>query len=85
MAFPQSVVDQAWKAAGGKCECRRTTHGHSGRCNKDLVEANRGKTGQRCCWEAHHKTAVKSGGDDTLSNCEILCCDCHAKTETYGG
>lgn len=50
-------------------------------CNKQLVYENRGKTGQRGCWEAHHVTA---GGPDTASNCEILCCECHAGTGTYG-
>lgn len=82
MAFPPSVVQEAWNNAGGKCECRRTTHNHPYvRCNKQLVWENRGATGQRGCWEAHHKTA---GGQDTASNCEILCCDCHAGTATYG-
>ena len=82
MAFYTTVVQQAWNNAGGKCECRRTNHGHFyTRCNKDLVWDNRGKTGQRGCWEAHHKTA---GGPDTTSNCEILCCDCHAGTGSYG-
>jgi len=51
------------------------------RCNKQLVWENRGKTGQRGCWEAHHITA---GGPDIVSNCEILCCDCHAGTGSYG-
>jgi len=76
MAFPESVVRQAWQKAGGKCECRRVTHGHSGRCNKQLVWKNRGREG-RGKWEAHHR--VRSRGD-TLSNCEILCWDCHSKT-----
>jgi hypothetical protein len=85
MAFSQTVIDQAWKRSGGMCECRRSKHEHGTRCGKTLSYANRGKTGQWGCWEAHHITAVDAGGDDTLSNCEILCCDCHAKTETYGG
>lgn len=82
MAFPLSVVQQAWQRAGGKCECKRTICGHTGRCNKQLVWENRGKEGARGAWEAHHITA---GGPDTLSNCEILCLDCHKKTQTYGG
>jgi hypothetical protein len=76
MAFPENVVQQAWQRAGGKCECRRTTHGHTGRCNKQLAWENRGREG-RGKWEAHHRVR---GGDDTLSNCEILCWDCHSKT-----
>jgi len=76
MAFPESVVQQAWQRAGGKCECQRTTHGHTGRCNKQLVRENRGREGKGK-WEAHHRVR---GGGDTLSNCEILCWDCHSKT-----
>ena len=83
MAFTLSVIESAWRRARDKCECKRSTHQHSyGRCNKQLVWANRGKEGSRGCWEAHHKTA---GAPDTLSNCEILCCDCHKKTRSYGG
>lgn len=83
MAFPESIVKKAWERAGGKCECRRKTCGHSGRCNKQLVWDNRGE-GPRGAWEAHHITAVASGGDDTLSNCEILCLECHKNTGSYG-
>ncbi len=78
MAFPQSVVEQAWRRAGGKCECRRKRHNHYYvRCNKELVWANRGREG-RDKWEAHH---ISSIGGDTLSNCEILCWEpCHRLT-----
>ena len=77
MGFPIEVVEAAWKRAGGRCECRRKTHEHYyGRCNKELVWENRGREG-RGKWEAHH---IVSGGPDTLSNCEILCWDCHSRT-----
>jgi hypothetical protein len=78
MAFPPTVIEQAWRRSGAKCECQRISHGHSGRCNKDLVRENRGREG-RGKWEAHHK---QSGGPDpdALSNCEILCWDCHSRT-----
>lgn len=79
MAFSQSVVDAAWRRADGHCECQRTTHGHFGRCYKQLVYGNRGRDG-RGAWEANHRNRVASGGADTLSNCEILCWDCHRKT-----
>lgn len=85
MAFPKSVVDAAWTRSGSKCECSRLTHVHSGRCNKPLSYDNRGKDGVRGAWEAHHKVAVKSDGSDILSNCEILCIDCHKNTGSYGG
>jgi len=76
MAFPDSVVQQAWQRAGGRCECTRITHNHGVPCNKQLVWDNRGREG-RGAWEAHHRT---TGGPDTLSNCEILCWDCHKLT-----
>ncbi len=81
MAFSSDVINQAWQRSGGKCECRRTSHGHSYvRCNKELVFDNRGREG-RGAWEAHH---VNSNGSDTLSNCEIICWDCHKKTGSFG-
>jgi hypothetical protein len=81
MAFSEEVVRQAWKRAGGKCECKRSLHSHSnGRCSKELVFENRGREGGRGAWEAHHKVSVSAGGGDTLSNCEILCWECHKKT-----
>jgi hypothetical protein len=77
MPFSDAVVSQAWDRAGGRCECRRTSHNHPyTRCNKQLVRANRGREG-RGAWEAHHRN---SAGGDTLSNCEILCWECHRKT-----
>ena len=72
MGFPQDVVRQAWERAGGQCECRRRTHRHFyAPCGKALIWENRGKVSSGG-WEAHHITI----GDDTLSNCEILCSDC---------
>ncbi len=77
MAFSDSVVEAAWRRAGGRCECRRRSHNHSYvRCNKQLVWDNRGREG-RGKWEAHHRSST---GGDTLSNCEILCWNCHTTT-----
>ena len=77
MAFSNSVVRDAWKRAGGRCECTRVSHSHTdGRCNKLLSWDNRGRDGWGK-WEAHHRWV---GGPDTLSNCEILCWDCHKAT-----
>lgn len=85
MAFPLSVVLAAWQRSGGRCECTRSTHGHGYyRCNKALNWNARGSDYAWGGWEAHHKTAESVGGADTLSNCEILCMDCHKKTESYG-
>jgi len=78
--FPDEVVEQAWARAEGRCECRRITHEHSyARCNKELVKENRGREG-RGAWEAHHKISQEAGGEPILSNCEIMCWDCHSKT-----
>jgi len=82
MAFPDSVVAEAWKRSGGTCECKRGTHGHVGRCGVRLVAQDRGSDRVLGGWEAHHVTA---SGPDTASNCEILCQPCHKKTQTYGG
>ncbi|MBA7545837.1 hypothetical protein ES705_38215 [subsurface metagenome] len=80
MAFSESVIDQAWKRSGGACECRRTSHDHGSICKKNLIKSNRGRDGYGC-WEAHH---INANGGDGLSNCEILCWDCHKKTGSFG-
>jgi len=78
--FPEDVVLAAWNRAVGRCECRRRTHNHPYiRCNKELVWANRGREA-RGAWEAHHITTQEKGGQPILSNCEILCWDCHKIT-----
>jgi len=77
MAFSDDVVRRAWNNAGGRCQCRRKNHNHLYvRCNKQLVWANRGRSG-RGAWEAHHRVSTRGDG---LSNCEILCWDCHSRT-----
>ena len=81
MDFSNDTVRQAWDRAGGNCECRRSICGHTGRCNKSLLWDSRGSESENG-WEAHH---INSNGDDYLSNCEILCQECHKKTQSYGG
>ena len=73
MGFSEAIKRQAFDNANKKCE----------KCGKQLVWGNYNE-GERGAWEAHHKTAVSSGGKDILSNCMILCLDCHKKTKTYG-
>ena len=86
MAFSDLTVRQAWMRSGGRCECQRSTHGHTytGRCPQRLLWNERGNDRSPCGWEAHHKTAASVGGSDSLSNCEILCIECHKKTSSYG-
>ena len=77
MAFPEDVVVQAWKRSGGKCECKGWKHNHKfSRCNAQLIPAMRRQEGQGR-WEAHR---INRRGDDTLSNCEILCWDCYKRS-----
>lgn len=75
MAFSESVKDAAFRRSGGQCECRRTTHGHSGRCQTKIT---------RYSAEYHHVVSQNAGGSDGLENCEALCVTCHTKTGSYG-
>ncbi len=79
--FSDQIINQAWDRAGGRCECTRIRCRHSGRCNKKLLFNSRGAETEYG-WEAHH---INSNGDDSLSNCEILCQECHKNTQSYGG
>ncbi len=75
MAFSEETINEAWRNAGGRCECtRKTCTHHTGRCNAILTRYNK--------WHAHHKVAVAAGGNDTVSNCEALCIPCHENTIT---
>jgi hypothetical protein len=77
MAFSQETKQAAFIRAGGQCECRRLTCTEHAtiRCTAKLAAGR---------WHAHDKTAVASGGNDALSNCEALCIPCHEQTPTYG-
>ena len=80
MAFADSVIRDAWRRSGGRCECKRAGHVHTGRCPKQLSPRRRGSE-LAGGWEAHH---VVANGGDTLSNCEILCQSCHKSTGSFG-
>lgn len=81
MAFSQLVVNTAWKMSAGTCQCRKDLHEHAnGRCGKQLVFENRGREG-RGAWEAHH---IITAAGDILSNCDILCWECHRDTKSFG-
>lgn len=73
MSFSAQVINKAWKRSKGKCE----------NCGKKLSSGSRGKE-TPMGWEAHHITPVLKGGEDTLSNCKILCQECHKNTHSFG-
>jgi 5-methylcytosine-specific restriction endonuclease McrA len=77
MAFSPTVKVQALRRSGGRCECRRSGHGHnySVRCSTRLTLGTA---------QFHHKAAQSVGGHDGLSNCEVLCGACHRRTASYG-
>jgi len=72
--FPDSVVKEAWKRAGGRCECKSSEHRHMGRCLEILQENKRGMSNKDHSWQAF-KPKNKEGY--TLANCRILCWDCY--------
>jgi len=82
MEFSENTIIQAFRRSGGRCECTRSSHHHLlNRCTNSLIWAMRGiRTGQPDAWEANHINRVESGGDNSLSNCEILCWPCHKAT-----
>jgi len=69
--FSEDTKADALARAGGQCECERTGHdNHLGRCTS------------RGPFQYHHRTAEASGGDNSLSNCEVLCERCHKQIPT---
>lgn len=75
MAFGPDTKARAFARSGGRCECRRSSHGHAVRCATRLTATS---------GEYHHVVSVSAGGADTLANCEYLCVPCHQKTRSYG-
>ena len=67
-----TVRDNLFRRAGGKCECTMTgcSH-HSGRCSAML----------RGPWEAHR---LRAGGSYVLSNLKAMCQTCHRNTPSFG-
>lgn len=73
MGISQTIKDELYKRAGGRCECTMQSCDHSGkRCTRGLSAGY---------WDAHHRTA---GGPDILSNLIAMCATCHKNTRTYG-
>ncbi|MEP7234922.1 MAG: hypothetical protein ABI778_06470 [Ignavibacteriota bacterium] len=75
MEYPQLIKDQAYKRSTGKCECTRTTHTHTGRCNTKMGQQN---------WYVHSKSSLRSREDISLENAEVICSPCHEARQTLG-
>ena len=73
MPFPDYIIRQAWIRSGGRCECTGHMHGHTGRCNKKLLELYHGDIDTVFGWEARSRSGSYL---NDLSDCEILCWDC---------
>jgi hypothetical protein len=70
--FSKEIIEKAWIRSGGRCECTRTTHDHTGKCYKMLLKSFRGDRKSEFGWEAH---SISGRYLDSLSDCEILCLD----------
>jgi len=76
--FSETLVERAFQRSGGRCECEKVAHGHSGRCSKILQKVYRGDSTSAYGWEAHSKSGQYL---DMVSDIEILCWDpCHIKS-----
>lgn len=71
--FSEEVKIEAWNNAKGRCEI----------CGKQLAWENHNE-GERGAWEAHHIIPKSERGSNDRFNCQILCLDCHKKTQSYG-
>jgi hypothetical protein len=67
----QTLRDDVYRRADGRCECDMKVCGHAGRCTNAL----RGE------WELHRRTA---GGPYTMANVLGMCQTCHRNTPSYG-
>ena len=76
MAFSDRVLREAWRRAGGRCECPRTTHDHYGKCNQTLVWRNRNRDGLGG-WQEHSKSGQY---EDSVKDCQLLCWGCYTLT-----
>lgn len=80
MPFSNEIVDGAWKRSGGKCECTRPRHGHTGRCNQPLQATAKADMASSYGWKVNSVSGVYK---NLLADCEILCIKCFkAVTET---
>ena len=80
MEFSDEVLKQAFIRAEGKCECVKGTHKHPKlSCGHSLSFEKRGMQGDKDCWDAVQKKHTDHGGDFSLNNCQIICCECKSR------
>lgn len=78
--FTEETIKEAWDNSQGYCQCERTTHGHTGKHLKMLMWNSQRITASNFSWVAHH---IGDPSDNSLSNCEIICCSCHSQIAPY--
>lgn len=66
------LLREAWLRSEAQCECRKESHGHTGRCPQVLVWEDRGGT-HRGAWEARQRN------DPRAHPLQVLCAECYAK------
>jgi hypothetical protein len=72
------TIENAWMRAHARCECRRASHGHLGRCGRFLLWADRGLGSRECAWEAYCPRSRKATfGWEAVNQYEILCWECY--------
>ena len=71
-AFSPDVVKAAFIRSDGECECVKSSHNHSGRCNRLMNYHMRGMD-LPGGWEAGR---INSDRPPEADNCRILCMEC---------
>jgi hypothetical protein len=77
MPFAQEIVNAGIERSGGRCECSMSRCGHGVRCRRPIKNLAPPLV--------RHRRAITSGGDDSLSNCEVVCKACWHQSGEDGG
>lgn len=79
MDIKEEAIKKAWKRSEGKCECQGECGMHSGRCEKDLSYANRGRENGWGCWELVPTPSSLDQGQENVGDCLVLCWKCYCR------
>jgi hypothetical protein len=74
MPFPKLVRKYAWLRSKHRCECPRAECRHGERCNKKIDDM--------AVAEFRYRMEKSKGGLDNAMNCEVLCAECYAASNT---